>query len=99
MLAAEQTLHLFETLKVLLQNKGLTYRDLAKQLGISESSVKRIFSQRDCDISRIAKICEIAGTTLTEVVTAAGHVKVPFFELPTAAEEFFEDNLEYFVFY
>ena len=43
-------------LKAELRNAGLTYADLAAGLGMSESSVKRVFAKADMPLSRIDEI-------------------------------------------
>lgn len=52
---------LIEVLKRELKARDITYADLAKRLGLSEASVKRMFSTRDFMLSRLDEICEFAG--------------------------------------
>jgi len=52
-----QTNDLLNALKKCLRAKGLGYRDVARALGISESSVKRIFSQRSFTLERLEQVC------------------------------------------
>ena len=47
-MADTDTMTLIDCLKDLIKTKGLTYKKLANELGISEISVKRIFSNYDC---------------------------------------------------
>ena len=54
-LAAE----LLEQLKIELKQSGLTYRDVADSLSISDSSVKRLFRERDMSLTRLESICEL----------------------------------------
>jgi DNA-binding Xre family transcriptional regulator len=49
---------LIQVLKVELKSAGLTYADLARALGLAESSVKRMFSQGEMPLSRIDAICQ-----------------------------------------
>ena len=58
---------LFENLKRELRAKGLTYRDVADHLGLTESSVKRLFSQEDLSVQRLDKICELLGIDLGDL--------------------------------
>jgi DNA-binding Xre family transcriptional regulator len=55
-------------LKQLLRRKGLNYKDAAGALGLSEISIKRIFSNKDVSLSRLEKLCEFAETDLIELV-------------------------------
>ncbi|MFK7954773.1 MAG: helix-turn-helix domain-containing protein [Lysobacterales bacterium] len=52
-----QTRQLIEALKQCLRTKGVSYRDLADALGLSESSVKRLFSQQTFTMQRLEDIC------------------------------------------
>ena len=46
-----QTALLVETLKKSLHQRALTYADVARTLGLSQSSVKRLFAQKDLSLS------------------------------------------------
>jgi len=50
---------LVETLKRSLRARGLTYRDLARALGLSEPSVKRMFSRATFTLARLEAILEV----------------------------------------
>ena len=63
---------LVDALKRLLKGKGMTYAMLAQGLGISEASVKRMFSRRDFTLQRLEDVCRIAGVDLAELARAAG---------------------------
>ena len=54
-----QTTKLLETLKKYLKAKGLTYRDLAKELRLSEASIKRLFSERSFSLKRLEDVCKV----------------------------------------
>lgn len=49
---------LIDELKKVLRQRGITYSTLAEKLGISEASVKRIFSKYHCSLERLDEICE-----------------------------------------
>ncbi|WP_367607428.1 helix-turn-helix domain-containing protein [Legionella sp. W05-934-2] len=63
----KETNELFVLLKKLLRQQGLTYRKLADGLGLSEASVKRIFSQKDINLSRLEEICQLMKISLSDV--------------------------------
>jgi DNA-binding Xre family transcriptional regulator len=63
-----QTRALIATLKKALKGRGLTYREVAKQLGISESSVKRIFAMENFSLARLDQICQLIGWELSDLV-------------------------------
>jgi len=55
-----QTERLTAALKQCLRAKGITYADLASELGLSEASVKRIFSKGDLSLERLEAACRKA---------------------------------------
>ena len=60
-------LDLIEALKRSLRAQGLTYRDLAERLKLSEAAVKRMFSKRAMNLLRLEEICEVLGIGLAEL--------------------------------
>lgn len=58
---------LIESLKRGLHREGLTYAQLAPRIGLSEASVKRLFSQGRFSLQQILQICEVIGTDLGEL--------------------------------
>ncbi len=55
------------TLKRLLKSQGMTYRDVARQLKLSEPSVKRLFSSGRFTVDRLVEISNLLGYTLAEL--------------------------------
>ena len=53
------TKDLIAALKAELKSAGITYADLAPQLGLAESSVKRMFAQADMPLSRIDEVLRV----------------------------------------
>jgi hypothetical protein len=53
------TADLVAALKAELKAAGLTYADLAPQLGLAESSIKRLFARGDMPLSRIDEVLKI----------------------------------------
>lgn len=53
------TAQLLLTLKKLLKAQGLTYADAAKRIGLSEASVKRLFSAGTFSLARLESFCRI----------------------------------------
>ena len=64
---------LVDALKRLLRRQGITYRGVAESLGLSEPSVKRMFSRGTFTLDRLARIAALLGMTLAEVAHAAEH--------------------------
>lgn len=67
---------LFELLKSVLKARRITYAALADRLGVSEPTIKRIFAERDCKLSRMTEICTALDLTLDDVVSEANRVDV-----------------------
>lgn len=53
------TKDLTAALKTELKSASITYADLAPQLGLAESSVKRMFAQADMPLSRIDEVLRV----------------------------------------
>lgn len=59
---------IIDVLKRSLKTRGLTYKDLAQRLHLSESSVKRVFAAETFTLERLENICAAIGMTVTELV-------------------------------
>lgn len=62
---------LLGTLKRQLKLQGKTYRDVAATLGLSEPSVKRLFSSGQFSLDRLVEVCNLLGFTLAELAQEA----------------------------
>lgn len=58
---------LIDALKQSLKAQGYTYAKVARGLGMSEASVKRMFSRRDFTLKRLDRVLELAGLELGEL--------------------------------
>ncbi len=63
-----ETNNIVSTLKRALKSHGLTYRDVSKALSISESSVKRLFSDKDFSLKRLDQICQLMDMEISELL-------------------------------
>jgi transcriptional regulator with XRE-family HTH domain len=63
-----QRVQLINTLKRALRAQKITYADVAKHLNLSVASVKRLFHRGDLSLSRLERICDLAGLELAELV-------------------------------
>jgi transcriptional regulator with XRE-family HTH domain len=55
-------------LKRALKARGMTYRDLAKALSMSESGVKKWLTSKDCSLGRVLAACEAIGVSLEDLL-------------------------------
>jgi lambda repressor-like predicted transcriptional regulator len=54
--------------KTALKTRGVTYAQLARRIGLSEASVKRVLARGTLSLRRLEQICEAIGTSVAEVV-------------------------------
>jgi transcriptional regulator with XRE-family HTH domain len=66
-----ETAQLISTIKKKLKRQGITYRDLAHALDLSEPSVKRILASGRLTIDRLMQISNLLGYTLAELTKEA----------------------------
>ncbi|MFZ2629940.1 MAG: helix-turn-helix transcriptional regulator [Desulfosalsimonadaceae bacterium] len=62
-----QTSKLLSTVKRILKSKGLTYEDISKEIGMSESSIKRLFSEHTFSLKRFEQICDLLEISFYEL--------------------------------
>lgn len=62
-----QTKDLLRALKKCIRAKGLTYRDIADALELSEASVKRIFSEGTFTVSRLEEVCRFLDMSIYDL--------------------------------
>ncbi|MEW5250661.1 helix-turn-helix domain-containing protein [Microbulbifer sp. 2201CG32-9] len=58
---------LVRTLKQCLKAHGLTYRDIAQQLALSESSIKRTFAEETFSMRRLEQICGLLDMSIYDL--------------------------------
>ena len=63
-----QTRELIKTLKTALKAQGKTYADVAVELGLTEASVKRLFSKHSFSLSRLDQVCHMLDMEITDLV-------------------------------
>lgn len=69
---------LFTRLKSALKARNMTYADIADRLSVSEITIKRIFSEQDCKLSRLNEICRAADIDLQELIESTSqHIASP----------------------
>ncbi len=62
-----ETARLIAAIKKQLKSQGMTYRDLARALQISEPSIKRMFASGRLTVERLVQISNLLGYTLAEL--------------------------------
>ena len=66
-----QTRDLLTALKKCLRAQGHTYRDVAAALGISEASVKRVFSEHSFSLRRLEDVCRFLDISFYDLARMA----------------------------
>ena len=64
-----------DVLRAELRAANLTYKTLAERIDMSESSVKRLFGQKDMPLSRLADLGQAAGIALEDVLRRAADAR------------------------
>ena len=77
---------ILQVLRAELRAAAITYKALAERIGMSESSVKRMFAQKDMPLSRLAQICNACGIALDDVLRRALDA-LPHADVLTAVQE------------
>ncbi|MBC2715273.1 MAG: helix-turn-helix transcriptional regulator [Desulfobacteraceae bacterium] len=66
-----RTSEILDTLKKYLKAKDITYRQLADEMGLSETSIKRLFSKKTFSLKRLEEICRILDLDLFDLTVMA----------------------------
>ncbi len=82
-----QTTLLIGTLKRCLRAKGLTYRDVATAIGLSESSVKRLFSEKTFSLRRLEEVCRFMEMSIYDLARLAASQDDPRIDRLTEEQE------------
>lgn len=77
---------LFVTLKQILKAQGIQYKQLAEMIGMSEPTVKRLFQEQDCKLSRLMDICDQIGLSFSELAEINRSSATPHSRLPLETE-------------
>lgn len=81
-----------DRLKTILGEAGMTYRELAKLLQWSESSVKKLLNAKDGNVGRLDAICAALGVSLADVVSAAAENQREPIKLTDRQEQFLSEH-------
>ena len=81
------TADLVTALKVELKAARLTYADLARELGMAESSVKRMFSRREMSLSRVDAVLRVLKLDFAELARRVADAQPQRLELTLEQEQ------------
>lgn len=63
----DETRRILDALKRCLRSRGMTYRSLGRALGLSESSVKRLFADESFTLSRLERVCRVLDMSVADL--------------------------------
>ena len=86
------SLELIDALKRCLRAQGVTYRDLAGRLQLSEAAIKRMFSQRAMSLQRLEEVCEALDVGLAELSAEAARGRPAMANLSEMQEQALVDE-------
>ncbi len=66
-----ETQRLLDAVKQQLRARGITYAELGRRIGLSESSVKRLFSTGNFTLTRLERICGVLQLSLADLARAS----------------------------
>src|SRR5215470_14615602 len=64
---------LVTALKQVLKSRHVTYAQIAGRLGMSEASIKRVFSKGTFTLERLDRICGLLGIAITDLAKMVEH--------------------------
>jgi transcriptional regulator with XRE-family HTH domain len=74
-------------LKRFLKAQGITYAELARRVGLSESSIKRMLAKHTLSLQRLEQICNAAGLEISDLVELMNEGREYLTELTAEQEQ------------
>ena len=81
-----RSINIIQALKIQLKRSGITYRELAAQLKLSESAVKQMFASGNFSLRRLDQVCDALGLELGDLVDIAMNQESKTAELSNSQE-------------
>ncbi len=94
-----QTTRMLDTLKKCLKVKGVTYRQLAAEMNLSEASIKRLFCEQSFSLKRIEQICTFLDLSFYDLAKLSEKSKKVPSVLTVAQEIALADNSKLLLFF
>jgi len=89
---------IIDALKIAMKSRGVTYNHVAEKLGVSEKTIKRLFKDKDCQLSRLNNICDAIGLSIYDLIDFAKRHIEPNIKLENVQEVFLKGNRLHFYF-
>ncbi len=93
------SLKVIQTIKKDLKSKGITYKDIAKYLKMSEAGVKKLFSKDDISFNKIKSLCEILQISPNQLLSEVEDSETETHIFTDKQVKFFLSHEHYFHFF
>ena len=84
--------YVMDALRLHLKARNITYKELASALGLSEISVKRLFTSGDCGLRRLEQICQHLHLEFADLFKTAPRARKLITQLSHAQEQEFASD-------
>lgn len=90
---------LIQGLKSELKKSKVSYKDLAKELKITEAGVKKLFTRSNMSLDRAFEICKVLNLPLAELLSRLSGAEQNELRFSGKQTDFFRKNIHFFHFY
>lgn len=87
-----------QALKLALKAQGMTYSNVAERIGVSEQTIKRLFKDKDCSLSRLTEVCDAIDISLYDLLEVAKEFSEPLISLSLEQETWLASHPSHFSF-
>ncbi len=84
--------YVIDTLRLHLKARNITYKELADAIGLSEISIKRLFTGGDCGLDRLEQICQYLHLEFSDLFKTTPRKRKLITRLSLAQEEEFAQD-------
>lgn len=91
--------NILSTIKTMLKNRSIHYREFADMMDMSESGIKKLLNGSDCSLSRMIQMAQVLSVPLHEIINASEGTEPHTIQLTDAQQNFFVENMGYFYFF
>jgi len=88
---------LVEVLKRELRTRGVTYAQVARKLGLSEASVKRMFSRREFTLKRLDQVCQLTQSEFSDLARTLDREETLISQLTQEQEKEIASSIKLFL--
>jgi len=88
---------LVEVLKRELRTRGVTYAQVARKLGLSEASVKRMFSRREFTLKRLDQVCQLTHSDFSDLARTLNREETLISQLTQEQEKEIASSIKLFL--